>query len=401
MPLELEIREIENLLLQKTQEYFECAKQLSGLRKDRYQAICKEILTELIAKLNQQGIVPSTIPNSCLLSAPLTAAEGYSINVVNPREASANHIGEAASSWKHNQLLGTILPCIFITLPQPGAGTTLATRYLSSTGELAPLLAHEIGHLWRFHDHEMNRCIDRWNWYLYITAGIFTGISSAGCWLYGTNHFDSSSHSNRGLTPVGITASCIALLSGIVCLYAKIKQFSRLQELEADQFIAALGDESLEQFVTTLMRWHLNEQLTTLTRPKTLFNFAILHMTSMINYCKKRFFGSHPSTLARLFHLIAHWHSLKIKKLLTLHTESDAYLYAEREISQRCQDALYTIPELKPENLDRTLQVNFPEKIFSEEEKQGVQALLRKALHDFHKVISKALHADRLVLLMK
>ena len=146
-------------------------------------------------------------------------------------------------------------------LPKPGCGNTLATRYLSSRGELAPLLAHEIGHLWKFHDHEINRYIDHWNTHVYLAIGGIAGaflVALAGYHKYCTNQ-QHPYHTESIITAIITGAAVIA--GGMALLHAKIKQFSRRQELEADQFVAALGETELQQFITTLIRWHLNDEL--------------------------------------------------------------------------------------------------------------------------------------------
>lgn len=389
--LELEIRTIETLLLQKTHEYLACAKQFSAERKQRYQELCRELLADLIVQFNQEGISPDPIPDSYVLGAPLTSPDAYLITIVDPREAVERHIGEAASSWKYNQFFGTVLPDIFITLPQPGCGTTLGTRYLSSTGELKPLLAHEIGHLWRFHDHEMNRCMDRWNTYLYIMAGIVAGASITGLYLYGKDSFaETYERYPRLMMTTGI-GSVAALLAGITILHAKVRQLSRHQELEADQFIAALGDSGLQQFVTTLMRWHLNELLAQVVQPKTWFYNTMNYALKAMNYVKKRVFGTHPSHMQRLFHVVVTWRAMKLKKLCATHTEHDALAQAQQEVAELCHQALTSVPELQLNNLTATLQANFPNKSFSEEDKRLVVVILTKAAADFYKVIDKAL----------
>lgn len=392
--LEQEIKDIELRLVHKTQEYIVHAQQLHDFRKRRYQELCRKKLAQLIVTLQQKGIHPAKVPNTYHLSAPLTSAEGYLVAIVDPQEAFEKQIGEAASSWSSNPFLGTESPCIFIMLPQAGCGNTLATRYLSYKGELGPLLAHEIGHLWKFHDHEIGRYINRWNTYMYLTAGGAVGALIAALVAYSKNE-TSQEHDNR---LKNITAAVIAggaIIAGSMgLLYAKIKQFSRRQELEADQFVAALGETGIQQFVMTLVRWHLDDRLHAFLEPSTWFHRQLAYIKKTTTYIKKRFSGTHPSHEKRLFHLIVAWRTMKMRDLSDAHSCPNlGECQVKNDIVSTFLAVLDRIPELQPKNILTTLAVNFPHKSVTAKEHAALERLLLEIRQELIAIIDKALDA--------
>lgn len=391
--LEQEIKDIEWRLVQKTQEYVFCAKQLSKTRKSRYQELCRKKLAQLIVTLQLQGISPAKAPSTYHLSAPLTSPEGYLIAIVDPQEALEKHIGEAASSWSNNPFLGTSSPCIFVTLPQPGSGSTLATRYLASRGELGPLLAHEIGHLWKFHDHEISRYIDRWNMHLCIAAGSAVGAMIAGILAYNKN-FLSKDHDHFSETAAAVILAGGTIVTGsLAVLYAKIKQFSRRQELEADQFVAALGEPGLQQFITTIVRWHLDEQLHEFFEPSTWLSRQLSPIKKIAYYMKKRLLGTHPSHEKRLFHLILAWHTMKVRDASSISTLSGEEILAriKDDIVKSCIEIINNIPELQVKSIPTTLTVNFPNKTLTARELKRLGQLLVTIRQELMEIISNAL----------
>jgi hypothetical protein len=393
--LEKEIQEIEILLVQKAQEYITHARQLSDVRKRRYQELCRKKLAQLIVTLQEQGIYPAKAPHNYHLSMPLTSAEGYLLAIVDPQEAFTKRIGEAASSWSSNPFLGTQSPCIFVMLPHPGHGTRLATRYLASDGELGSLLAHEIGHLWKFHDHDMSRCMDRWNTHMYLAAGCSAGALIAGIIAFSKRRRPTTEPDNHLEAILNASiAGGIIIASSMALLYAKIKQFSRRQELEADQFVLALGEKGLRSFVMTLARWQLDDQLHEFLDPMTWMCHQLGSIKKTINFIKKRIFGTHPSHAKRLFHLILTWRRMKIQELLTttsLCTEKDIYKQARDSILSYCLDILANIPELQPKNILTTLAINFPHKILTNKEHKQLELLLFDVHQELMSIIEKAL----------
>lgn len=393
--LEQEIMDIEMRLVHKTQEYLHHAQQLRDFRKRRYRELCRKKLTQLLATFQQRGIYPSKTPNAYRLSAPLTSPEGYLLAIVDPQEAFEKQIGEAASSWSTNPFLGTKSPCIFVMLPQPGCGNTLSTRYLSSKGELEPLLAHEIGHLWKFHDHEINRYIDHWNTHMYLVAGGVAGALIAACIAYNKHRLHQDHNHKPESVVTAIVAGGIIVASSMALLHAKIKQFSRRQELEADQFVAALGETGLQQFIITLVRWYLNDQLHALLDPAPWMPRQLEIVKRAVNYVKKRLFGTHPSHEKRLFHLILTWRTMKTRDIMVSSNceEMDAYVQAKNSITTMCLKALDDIPELQLRNIPTTLAVNFPHKILILKERNQLEQLLEEIRQDFIDIIDKALNA--------
>lgn len=392
--LEQEIQDIEGLLVNKTREYILYAKQLSDSRKRRYQELCRKKLAQLIITLQQQGIHPAKAPSSYHLSTPLTSAEEYLVAIVDPQEAFEKQIGEAASSWSSNPFLGTESPCIFVMLPQPGRGNTLATRYLSSKGELGPLLAHEIGHLWKFHDHEISRYMDRWNTHMYLAAGSAAGALIAGIIAYSKHCSLKECTARPEPLMAAIITGGVIVVGSMALLYGKIKQFSRQQELEADQFVAALGTTELQQFVKTLVRWHLDDQLHAFLDPTTWFHRHLESIKKVGSYLKKRLFGTHPSHEKRLFHLIVAWRTMKIRDLSAAHTCQDmsVCIQAKSEILSACLEVLNNIPELQPTNILTTLAINFPHKNLTIKEHKQLETLLIEIRQELLTIIDRALN---------